>query len=232
MKKIFVTSTGTAIGKTLFTCSLIKHLKFQGKQVKALKPIISGFKVDSVPNDISQMLDALQLEYNSETIQQISKYQFEKPLSPDQAAKFENIEIDYNKLKEFCSQQFDCEYLIIEGAGGIHVPLSNTKTIMDLIKDLAIDSIILVSGSYLGSLSHTISAVKNFESLGLRIDHLIMTENLDETDENYIPAKQNIESLKNFYSGNIVEITHKKDSLGNISEEIKNIISKEFTSEF
>lgn len=220
MKKIFVTSTGTEVGKTLFVSGLIKKLKQKSKVLKVLKPVISGFDFGDVPNDISLICDALGENYSKQKTDEISLYKFAAPLSPDQASEIEKRSIDFSKLLSFCNEDYDGDFLVIEGIGGHQVPLTKKHTIMDLISALKCDLNILVAGSYLGCLSHTISAIKNFESERVAIDLLVVTENLDEKDELYIPSSQTIASLKNFFSGNILEIERKSGNFNEVIEEI------------
>lgn len=228
MQKIFITSVGTNIGKTLFTSALSRKLKNMGEVVVPLKPLISGFEHGDENNDVACFCEAIDLEYNSENIDQISLYKLGAALSPDQAANLEGVEINFDAVVDFCnrfdfpssSDSEEPDTVIIEGVGGLYVPIDNENTIMDLIKSTRPDVNILVTGSYLGSLSHTISAIKNFESESLSLDLLVVMENLSEDDELYISAEQNISSLKNFFTGNILEIKHKEGSFSSIIDQI------------
>jgi len=228
MKKIFITSTGTEVGKTILTSSLIKKLKQKNKVLKFQKPVISGFDSDIFPNDLSLLCEAAGIEYSSAKINEISLYKFTNPLSPDQASEVENKPINFDDLVKFCTPDIDVEYLLVEGIGGHQVPLTKKHTILDLIKSVKAEINILVSGSYLGCLSHTISAIKNFESEGITIDVLVVTENLNKDDKLYINSSATIKSLRSFYSGNILEIKHKDGSF----DEITNSIAKEINYDF
>lgn len=228
MQKIFITSTGTNIGKSIFLNSLIRKLKNLDGGIKSLKPVISGFDFDEIPNDISRICESQEIEYNLKNINEISLYKFANPLSPDQAANLEGIAIDFQKLREFCNSNINDDFLLIEGVGGHQVPLTDEHTIMDLIKAINPDFNILIAGSYLGSLSHTISAIKNFQAEGVDVNLLVVTENLALEDELYIPSSETIKSIKNFFSGKILEINHKEGSF----DDITNAISKEIYYDF
>lgn len=149
--RFFITATGTDIGKTYVTCSLIRNLRMQGFRVKALKPVISGY--DEKESDLSKLLDAL----GGGNIEDISLYRLKAPLSPDIAAKREGVQLDFQKILDFCESAKDYDYLFIEGAGGLMTPLTTQHSYLDLIKALNTENI-LIAGAYLGTISHTLTA--------------------------------------------------------------------------
>ncbi len=205
MKKIFVTSSGTNTGKTLVTCAIAKALKNSGKKVHAIKPLISGFNKNIVPNDIFYICEALGANYITH-LEKIFFTSFKNPLSPDMAARVEKIpEIKYDKLKDFIDGQKKCEYLVVETSGGIMVPINSKKTFLNLIEDSA-DKIILVLNSYLGGLSHGLSAYKLLADAGKRPDMVIVSQNLGRKDELYIPLSETIKSLEKFITAPIIGV--------------------------
>lgn len=206
MKKIFITSTGTNIGKTLVTCGLTHLLrsKYQSK-VHVVKPVVSGFNFNNKPNDLLQICSALNIVYSKENIKKLTRYFFEKPLSPDMAARLEKADYaSISEINKFCSFK-NIDYLIIEGAGGAFVPINETENTAHLIKKTA-DKIILVFGSYLGSLSHTIATFKAMQAEKITPDIIIATENLNKNHELYIPVKETIKSLENFITKPIIRL--------------------------
>ncbi len=175
MKKFFITSTGTGIGKTLVTTSLC----YQLKNAMAIKPVVSGWNMLS--NDTEEIIASLGLEYNDDNINLISPWRFSKPISPDIAAKKEGINVSFSKIEEFCTSSMNnCDYFFIEGAGGVMSPLTDSYTNLDLIKHLKVP-VILVIGSYLGSISHTLTAL---EALKEYTHAIIINES--ENSESYI----------------------------------------------
>jgi dethiobiotin synthetase len=222
MQKIFITSSGTNVGKTLFTCALIQAIKTENKNVHAIKPIISGFKESKKPNDISLIADSLQLEYNKKNISKINHLTFSRPLSPDMAARIEKKpEINYVNLVKFCKKAEDkkLDYLIIEGAGGVMVPINKTKTMLNLTQDVA-NKNILVVGSYLGSLSHTLTAYKTLENNKMKPNLIVVTQNLFKSEDLYIPVIETIKSLEKFVTCPIIAI---EKIAGEESEKIKKL---------
>lgn len=222
MQKIFITSSGTGVGKTLFTCALIEVIRGENKNIHALKPIISGFKENKKPNDISLITDSLGLEYNKNNIAKINHLAFSKPLSPDMAARIEKRpEINYNNLTRFC-KKFDkqnLDYLLIEGAGGVMVPITKNKTMLNLAQEVT-DKNILVVGSYLGSLSHTLTAFEVLKNNHAKPSLIVVTQNLNKSEDLYIPILQTIKSLEKFVNCPIIAI---EKIIGDDQQKIKKL---------
>ncbi|WP_417320359.1 dethiobiotin synthase [Emcibacter sp.] len=193
---IFVTSTGTGIGKTHVTCEAIRNRIKSGFKVNALKPVISGFDPDTAgSSDTGLLLEALGRECTDENIEAISPWRFRAPLSPDQAAAEEERELDFEGLTDFCKSACsgDYDYHFIEGVGGLMVPLTAQHTVLDWIKTMDCD-IWLVAGTYLGSLSHTLTACDVMHNHNLNLSQLI----LSESGEDSVDLQKTLATLKNF----------------------------------
>ena len=159
--KAFITATGTDIGKTYVTCGLLRLLRAQGNAVTALKPVVSGFDpAHPTGSDPALLLAAQDLAPSAQNIAAIAPWRFAAPLSPDHAARLEGRSVDYPDLLAFCRSHRDqaAGALLIEGVGGVMVPLDPTHTVLDLMADLALPAV-LVAGAYLGTLSHTLTAL-------------------------------------------------------------------------
>jgi len=206
MNKIFfVTSTGTDIGKTFLVEKLCLELIKKGKKCNALKPVISGFNIEDLNNDSAKILKALGKKINLENINEISPWRFKEPLSPNIAANLEKKPINFSLLIKFCQKQIkfaqkNDEYLFIEGAGGAMTPISNNKTFLDLMQKLEIP-VILVIGDYLGTISHTLTAIKAMEEKKIKIDKIIFNERKGSKINQEI-----VKTLKNFTKVNIMKI--------------------------
>jgi dethiobiotin synthetase len=204
MKKIFITSSGTGIGKTLVTCAVTKALKDSGKNIHTVKPIISGFNPNIVPNDLFYICESLGINYLT-GLKKVNFASFKRPLSPDMAARVEKTkEVDFKKLVKFLDDN-DNDILVVETSGGIQVPINSKKTTLDLIKTSA-DVTILVVGSYLGSLSHTLTSYELLKLSKKTPVLLIVTQNMAKSDPLYIPLKETIKSLENFVSVPILAV--------------------------
>lgn len=208
MKKIFITSIGTEIGKTFITCAVGYLLKKNKRSTHSVKPVISGFDPKETPNDIYNICESLNLDYKK-NINEIAKYIFREALSPDMAARLENKEIKLSEIQKFIGK-FDTEYLLIEGIGGAFVPLNKKQLTSDLVKKTA-DKVILVTGSFLGSLSYTISTLKALELEKIKPNLIIVTQKLDKDSENYIPIDQTVKSLENFTKIPILKLENIKN---------------------
>ena len=160
MALTFIAATGTDIGKTYITCLLIKTAAKMGKTVRGIKPVISGFDEDQIgASDTGNILDAMGLPLTMDNVRTISPWRFSAALSPDMAAKREGATIELAPLIEFCQQHISDTPTLIEGVGGVMVPLNDTETTLDWQAALNANCL-LVTGSYLGTLSHTMTALK------------------------------------------------------------------------
>jgi dethiobiotin synthetase len=199
MKKYFITATGTGIGKTFITCDLIRQIKTHGKTARALKPIISGWE-DS-DTDTHKIIAA----QGGGDIENISPWRFSAPLSPDIAAKAEGKLIDFDAVVNFCKPEENADYLLIEGVGGVMVPLTENKTIADLITALDIPAIV-VAGTYLGSISHTLTALTTLAAHNINVAKLVVNQSQD-----CVGADAIIASLINFTDVPIVFLPYGGD---------------------
>ncbi len=155
MKSFFITGTDTDSGKTYVTCQLLKFLKAKHYQVEALKPVASGCIYQ---NGLLQSGDAMALAEHSElSLDDINPWSFPEPVSPHIAAEKAGIELRVEELSDYCHmdrwQQLDV--LLVEGAGGIAVPLNSKNSWVDFLKYRPFPSIIVV-GIKLGCINHAI----------------------------------------------------------------------------
>jgi dethiobiotin synthetase len=178
MSAFFITATGTDIGKTFIAAGLIRHWRAAGRQVEALKPVATGFEPASAEaSDAGMLLTALGRPVTPAEIERISPWRFAAPLSPDMAAQHENRCIDFDALVGFSRQALETSKnaLLIEGIGGVMVPLDSRHTVLDWMIALNIP-LVLVTGSYLGSLSHTLTALDVLTRHGLAVKAVVVNE--------------------------------------------------------
>ena len=189
MSAIFVTATGTGIGKTFITSGLIRHLRAAGRPVDAIKPVVSGFDAAAwQDSDPAALLAALGRPMCLEEVERLSPWRFKAPLSPDVAAQREGKAIDFKELTEFCRRAMAARngILLIEGIGGIMVPLDRHRTVLDLMSVLRMP-VILAAGSYVGTISHTLTALevlarRNIEIVAVAVSESVgSAASLDET---------------------------------------------------
>ena len=176
MTTVFVTASGTDVGKTFVTAKLVAELRAARRSALALKPVASGFDAENVAaTDTGVLLDALDLPATPANVDAVSPWRFAAPLSPDMAAARERRRVPFTDLVEFCRAPRPADVVLIEGIGGVMVPLDDTHTVLDWIVALRAP-VLLVAGSYLGTLSHTLTSYMVLEKAGLEVKALILNE--------------------------------------------------------
>jgi dethiobiotin synthetase len=193
---IFITATGTDVGKTFVAASLIRHLRNMGHEVDAIKPIVSGYDpARPATSDPGILLDALGLPVSPEEIARTSPWRFRDPVSPDLAASREGRRIDVDQVIAFCQDAVakNRGVLFIEGVGGIMVPLDGERTILDVMMALRLP-LILVTGSYRGALSHTLTALDSL----FRRDMNVLATIVSETPGSKLALDDVVASISHF----------------------------------
>jgi len=193
---IFITATGTDVGKTFVAASLIRHLRQMGRLVDAIKPVVSGFDpAQATASDPGVLLHALGLPVTADEIDRIAPWRFRAALSPDLAAKRENRTIDVEAVITFCQSAIDQrrDILLVEGVGGIMVPLDEQRTVLDVMMALQLP-LILVTGSYLGTISHTLTAVDALFRRALKVMAIIVSETPGST----VPLDDTVAAIARF----------------------------------
>jgi dethiobiotin synthetase len=180
MTTIFVTSSGTDIGKTYVTLQLIAELTALGKRVRALKPVASGFDTATADtSDSGLLLRALGLDPSGANLDAMSPWRFAAPLSPDMAAAREQRTIPWQRLLAACRAPSDADITLIEGIGGVMVPLDGEHTVLDWIAALGVPTLLVV-GSYLGTLSHSLTAAAALRSRGVPLAGVVVSESAQQ----------------------------------------------------
>ncbi len=196
MTAIFITGTGTDVGKTFVGASLIRHLRQMGRLVDAIKPVVSGFDPDQpAASDPGILLQALGFPVTLQNIERISPWRFRAAISPDLAARREGRRIDVDEVVAFCKSAIEDrrEILLVEGVGGIMVPLDEQRTILDVMMALQLP-LILVVGSYLGTISHTLTALDAL----FRRDMSVLAIIVSETPDSPVPLDETVAAIARF----------------------------------
>lgn len=183
MKKIFVTGIGTDVGKTIVSAILVEALK-----ADYWKPIQSGTNISTDTNTVKQLISNSKSKFYAEA------YSLKEPLSPHAAAALENIEI---KLDNIHTPK-TTNTLIIEGAGGIMVPLTNNFFILDLIKKLDA-KVVLVIQNYLGSINHSLLSIEVLKYHQIKILGIIFNGDSQPSSENIILEHSKLKLLGRIY---------------------------------
>jgi dethiobiotin synthetase len=179
MRMLFIAGAGTDVGKTHVTAGLISTLREKGRAVEAIKPLVSGFDPeDWAESDPGRLLRALGRPLALETLQAISPWRYRAPLSPDMAASREGGVIDFPAITSFCLQRMAAPgegLLLVEGVGGVMSPISPVTTNLDWMLALGAP-VLLVGGSYLGSISHTLTAAHVIRTAGLSVLGIVASQ--------------------------------------------------------
>ena len=157
-KSIFITGTDTGVGKTYIAKLILESLRNQGCRVAVYKPIVT----DSM-DDVNKL-------------KAVNTYFFKAGLAPSVAAKLENKNISINKIlfayKELCEKN---DFVIVEGIGGLLVPIKKGYLVSDLIKDMDIPTIVIARPG-LGTINHTLLTVKYAQNCGIKVLGVIFNE--------------------------------------------------------
>jgi len=197
-KRIFITATNTNVGKTYATGLLLKEYASQGLKVGVFKPIETG--VEETPLDGKKLFD-LAKELNPALavlgLDTIVPYQFKLPAAPYVAKVEENIDLEYLS-KKLQSIEEHCDIVLIEGAGGLMVPVEEDLFIVDLIPYFKA-SVLLVSPSRLGSINDTLLSQHLLENRNIPYTWAInLYEDEDSFEEVTAPFyKNNFLTLQN-----------------------------------
>lgn len=162
---IFITGTDTSVGKTVVTAALARSLSQSGKDVGVMKPVQTGAELPGL-SDLEFIERVTSEIYPTEDH---CPYRLLKPLSPLAASRIEEREISTEKIKgAFDKLSGTHDIVLVEGAGGLLVPITENYNMADLARELGL-SLIVVTRPNLGTLNHTVLTVESANSRGLSV---------------------------------------------------------------
>lgn len=178
-RALFVAGAHTDVGKTYAACAILRAARTAGLSVTALKPVVSGFDAENWgESDPGRLLAALGRPLTRGELDQISPLRFAAPLSPPMAARLEGRDLRLAELEDFCRQGLaasTADLTLVEGVGGVMSPISEDATGLDLMTALGLPAV-LVGGSYLGAISHTLTAIETLRSRGVGIAAVVVSQ--------------------------------------------------------
>lgn len=193
MTTLFVTSSGTDIGKTHVCCGLLGQLR-AAMRVRCVKPVVTGFDAAAAAtSDTGRLLAAQGLPVDAARIDATSPWRFRAALSADMAAARENKAVPFEALVGFSRAPPGCALNLVEGIGGVMAPIDAGHTVLDWIAALE-TRVLLVVGSYLGTLSHTLTALNALASRGAEPVAIVVSQSVDEP----VPTAQTAACLERF----------------------------------
>ena len=176
--KIFVTGIGTDVGKTIASSIITESL-----QADYWKPIQAGDLDNSDSHKIERYIS------NDQTVIHPNSYKLNTPASPHLAAEIDGITISTEKISAPETEN----HLVIEGAGGLFVPLNNQDTIVDLIQSDF--KVVVVSRHYLGSINHTLLTIEALQNRKIAIAGIIFSGDRNDATESIILSKTGIKFI-------------------------------------
>ena len=170
---IFVTGTDTGVGKTIVAATLARLLRINGVKVGVMKPVTSGCRVVAgkpVSDDAMLLCQAAGTGLSED----VAPYCLREALAPAEAAKIDGIRIDFSAIKEaFDRLASSYDYVIVEGAGGLMVPLSGGLLVADLARQLELP-LLVVARPGLGTINHTVLTCFAAQQMGLQVAGVII----------------------------------------------------------
>lgn len=188
-RPIFFTGTGTDIGKTHILCELLNVYREAGGRARVLKPVVSGFDPDNLnASDTIRLMRANGDALTGKGVKAVTPWRFRHPLSPDMAARRENRDLFLEAITNWCLDQMDPKIpTLIEGAGGIMSPIAEDGLNIDLLREL--DAIpVLVAGNYLGTISHTLTALRVLDGQAIVV--------INEIEAGPVPVEETLDTLR------------------------------------
>jgi dethiobiotin synthetase len=192
-RAVFITGTDTGVGKTVVGAALALFLRGRGLDVGVMKPVETG-----VPDPARLGADGELLRWSAgsdDDRELISPYRFRRPLAPAVAAKAEGRTVDFVRLaataRELASRH---DILLVEGAGGLMVPLSGGLLVADLARELAFP-LLVVCRPALGTINHSLLTVFAARTMGIPLAGLLVNGMPDDPDEAESAAPHALASL-------------------------------------
>lgn len=182
--KYFIAGTDTGVGKTYVTVSIIKYYMAQGYNVKALKPVETGCVIKNnklYPEDASKFAG-----FTGQPLDEVCLYRFKIPVAPYVASQLEKTNIDINRIKEHVDEVYNSlisrhgkekTILLIEGAGGLMVPITKDFMMIDF-PALLEAPVILVARLGLGTINHTLLSLEALEKRDIPVKGVILNNTL------------------------------------------------------
>lgn len=193
----FVTGTDTNVGKTLISCALLYGFAAQDKRVIGMKPVAAGCNDDGQNDDVVQLRAAsnVRLGVDTPSNDPVNPYCFAPAVAPHLAAQLAGVSIDLARIAEaFAELAAQADIVVVEGAGGLLVPLGVAQDSSDLMRELGLP-VILVVGMRLGCLNHALLTVEAIAARGMKLAGWVanvLDADLAMLDENIAALRQRI----------------------------------------
>jgi dethiobiotin synthetase len=190
MTALFVTGTDTDVGKTYVACALAHALRRSGRRVAVAKPVETG--VVDTPEDARRLKEAAG---DDAPLDDVCPLRFRAPLAPTAAARLERRSIDIDRLAAWLdARRRAADVLLVEGAGGLLVPLSGTVTYADLAARLGL-AVLIVAANRLGTVNHTALTARVAVAARLDVRGFVLSRPTAAIDQSQISNAYEIQAL-------------------------------------
>jgi dethiobiotin synthetase len=199
LKGIFVTGTDTAVGKTYVSCSIVRGFKKRGFNVGVFKPAATGNR-----EDVVGLMRAAGID---EPLDVVNPLFFKYPLAPMVSAGLSGKSVDLVKMRkayEVLRKKYGC--MIVEGAGGVYVPVKKGYFVFDMIKEFKLP-VVVVAKPFLGTINHTLLTVNFLKSKGVKVLGVIISGGKNKT----LSEKTNPKLIKELTGLPVVVLGHKEE---------------------
>ncbi|HEX2467717.1 MAG TPA: dethiobiotin synthase [Solirubrobacterales bacterium] len=171
MRGVFVTGTGTEVGKTVVAATIARTAAARGEQVAAFKPAVTGLDESGEPDHALLRRAA----GSSQADEEIAPYRYGPPVSPHLGAELADETIDPQRLLAAARRAGDgVDLLVVEGVGGFLVPLTLGYLVRDFARDLCF-GVVIAGRPGLGTINHTLLTIEAVRSVGLELLAVVLT---------------------------------------------------------
>ena len=170
---LFISGTGTCVGKTVVSSLLFGFLREQGLEVGYQKWLSTG---GDMPEDLLYCLENNNMQFEPENLDKQVIYRFQMPASPHLAAARQGVEVEPERIKEaFYRYAAEKELLLVEGVGGLLVPLRNDLLLADFLSSIPMPTL-LVAASGLGTINHTLMSLEVLKSRSIPVLGVVFSD--------------------------------------------------------
>jgi dethiobiotin synthetase len=198
---IFVTGTDTGVGKTLVTAGIIRWLRKHWTDVAPMKPVQTGAEKQEnmfIAPDLEFSLTASSLKPDAEERRMMAPYLYEPACSPHLAGRLTGCYPDIATIQKYAEIILSHrQKLVVEGAGGILVPLNENETMLDLMKALGYP-VVLVSRIGLGAINHALLSINILNTAGIKLVGVVFNQTEPPLPENRYIEEDNPKAVEQF----------------------------------
>jgi dethiobiotin synthetase len=204
MRGVFVTGTDTGVGKTVVAAAICAEASARGLSVAAFKPVVTG--LDESTTDWPRDHELLARTANAgQTPDDVSPHRYGPAVSPHLAEQLAGQEVDGDSLVAAAHEEAaKAEALVVEGVGGLLVPLAKDYLVRDFAGDLSLPVVIAASPG-LGTISHSLLTIEAARAVALRIQAVVLTPWPDEPS---VMERSNMETIERFGEVPVIGLPH------------------------